>query len=334
VITVAKEMSQIDRGSTSVWRMTETGANSHTYFTHPVWLPDGTGFVFRSTRTGVSEAFLCEWPGGDIEQVTQGGASCPVVSLAGESVIYTRDRAIREAGLDGDDDRLVAEFPDGSRGLGIVGETADSRWLVAGVRYSDRTEIAKVPRDGGEVVSVRRDPRYITHVVPSPTEPGTLSAAWNLGVIGESPQRLWRIEMGTGHMEPIYPQALGELVTHEAWSGDGRWIVFTSGPFTRWPGSFSIRRIDPFTGYYEIVVDGGNFWHCASNRDCSQVVSDTNWPDEGIQIVDVSEGQSTLLCESRCRDAHPHPCFSPRGDEVLFTSDMTGSTQIYVAELP
>ena len=32
--------------------------------------------------------------------------------------------------------------------------------------------------------------------------------------------------------------------------------------------------------------------------------------------------------------SHPHPSFSPDGQRVAFTSDMTGRPQVYVVDVP
>jgi len=87
------------------------------------------------------------------------------------------------------------------------------------------------------------------------------------------------------------------------------------------------------------IAQGVYFWHSASTLDGEWIVADTNWPDEGLQLVHVPTGRYRPLCYARSSQGHPqwthpHPQFSPDGRYVLFTSDRTGIAQIYLAEVP
>lgn len=56
----------------------------------PVWLPDGSGFVFSSDRTGIFNLYSYDLVTGRQEQITNviGGAFVPTVSPDGEEIIY------------------------------------------------------------------------------------------------------------------------------------------------------------------------------------------------------------------------------------------------------
>jgi Tol biopolymer transport system component len=87
------------------------------------------------------------------------------------------------------------------------------------------------------------------------------------------------------------------------------------------------------------IAQGVYFWHSASTLDGEWIVSDTNWPDEGLQLVHVPTGRYRPLCYPRSSQGHPqwthpHPQFSPDGRVVLFHSDRTGICQIYLAFIP
>ena len=60
----------------------------------PYWLPDGSGFVFASDRTGVFNIYEYRLENGEVRQLTNvvGGAFSPAVSPAGR-VVYARYRA-------------------------------------------------------------------------------------------------------------------------------------------------------------------------------------------------------------------------------------------------
>jgi len=87
------------------------------------------------------------------------------------------------------------------------------------------------------------------------------------------------------------------------------------------------------------IAQGVYFWHSASTPDGEWLVADTNWPDEGLQLVHVPTGIYRPLCDPRSSQGHPqwthpHPQFSPDGRYVLFNSDRTGIPQIYLAQVP
>lgn len=86
------------------------------------------------------------------------------------------------------------------------------------------------------------------------------------------------------------------------------------------------------------ITGGRYYWHSSSSLDGEWIVSDTNWPQEGLYLVHVATGNVTYICDPRSSCSHPqwthpHPSFSPRMKYVLFNSDLTGIGQAYVVEL-
>ena len=89
------------------------------------------------------------------------------------------------------------------------------------------------------------------------------------------------------------------------------------------------------------------------------MISDTKNPDIGLQIFDITDGiaEPRLLCQSNATNVgdhwnighcpyddgpievyapqhtHPHPSYSPDGERLLFTSDMSGHAQILEAAI-
>jgi len=87
------------------------------------------------------------------------------------------------------------------------------------------------------------------------------------------------------------------------------------------------------------VCSGPYFWHSASSRDGEWIVADTNWPNEGLYLVHVPSGRFALLCQpgASCGHpqwTHPHPFFTPDGASVVYQSDATGVTQLYIIRIP
>ncbi|MDP6124432.1 MAG: hypothetical protein QGH20_01600 [Candidatus Latescibacteria bacterium] len=88
------------------------------------------------------------------------------------------------------------------------------------------------------------------------------------------------------------------------------------------------------------VCSGGPyFWHAGSSWDGEWIISDTNWPDEGLMLVHVPSGRFAPLCESGSANGHPqynhpHPGFNRAGSKVVYTSNRTGLGQAYIATIP
>ncbi len=88
-----------------------------------------------------------------------------------------------------------------------------------------------------------------------------------------------------------------------------------------------------------VIARGPYFWHSGASLDGQWIVADTNWPDEGLQLIHVPTGRFRRLClprssEGHAQMTHPHPQLSPDGRAVLFNSDRTGVPQVYLARVP
>ncbi len=88
----------------------------------------------------------------------------------------------------------------------------------------------------------------------------------------------------------------------------------------------------------EKIVQGPYFWHSGASWDGEWILSDTNWPDDGLQLVHVPSRHFRTLCQARAsqdhvRAGHPHPALSHDGRIGVFTSDRSGMAQVYVAHI-
>jgi len=87
------------------------------------------------------------------------------------------------------------------------------------------------------------------------------------------------------------------------------------------------------------LVAGPYFWHSGASWDGEWIASDTNWPDQGLQLVHVPTGHFATLChpgasQDHYEFGHPHPCLAQDGSLCVFRSDRTGVPQIYIARIP
>jgi len=142
-----------------------------------------------------------------------------------------------------------------------------------------------------------------------------------------------------------------EWIVHETWRPGSHEIITTN-----WP--HGVIGIDIDTGETHWVCSF-NAWHPAINRQGSLMCADTTFPDWGLQLFSPLDGvgQPRTLCLSKASNegahwntqycpyddgpvqvyapqhTHPHPCFSPDGRQLIFTSDRSGYAQVYVAML-
>ncbi len=86
------------------------------------------------------------------------------------------------------------------------------------------------------------------------------------------------------------------------------------------------------------LVEGPYFWHSGASWDGEWIVADTNWPDQGLQLVHVATGRFATLCHTGASQdhyefGHPHPALSQDGRLCVFRSDRTGVPQLYIAHI-
>jgi len=86
------------------------------------------------------------------------------------------------------------------------------------------------------------------------------------------------------------------------------------------------------------LVEGPYFWHAGASFDGEWILSDTNWPDMGLQLIHVPTRRFRTICHARATQGHAqfghaHPGLSQDGRIGVFTSDRTGMTQVYLVHI-
>jgi oligogalacturonide lyase len=197
------------------------------------------------------------------------------------------------------------------------------------------SRILKIAADGSGVQCIRTEQGWIGHVNVSPTQNHLLTfcheGPWNL-----VDHRIWGMNADTGEVWKIRPEAPGERIGHEYWYQDGLRVGYHGA-------NASGGKLFGVVGYDNTGGTEVSFEHLTGHihsHDERLIVGDGSrdskyirlwkWDGEGYQ-------GPKALCQHyssfKTQADHPHPCFSPDGKYVLFTSDRSGYACPYLAKL-
>ena len=230
--------------------------------------------------------------------------------LTAEEEVVAREDAVLEAetalgSLSEDDSFYAADVKWTSGGFGIF--TADLR--------SGRTRLLKMDA-------------VTHHVQINPADKNTLLFQY----FNDDPHMLWLMDSNGQNLRPL--NVLRET-GHFTWMGKtGR--VLTTADYPR----KALVSIADGEAAEQVIVESPEiyFWHAGVSRDGQWIVSDSNWPDQGIFLIHAETGTVRKLCSDYSSKtyqlSHPHPAFSPDGKQVVFNSDRYGFPHVFLAKIP
>lgn len=266
-------------------QITDGASISHpTYFLQSSFYPEDSGLFFVSYRSGSAQLWETDLAGG-FRQLTSGGAIhpySPALGRDGRELIFTRAGGLWAVDRATLHERQISQFDGAS--MGEPSLSADGEWLTAAVKLKGENGIV-TGRTNGQEWRFIAFPRTVIHPQFHPLEPEWIEFA------GDPAPRMHRIRRdGTG-LECLYQHNNDEFVVHETFLGSTGDLVFTVWPHRLCRMDWTTREIRTITEY--------NCWHIAPNRAGTEVLYDTNHPDEGIQIVDVASGVRRAVCDSK-----------------------------------
>ena len=347
-------------------QLTNYRAHSHHfYFTNPGWYDGGRRLLVASDRDNRTNLFGLELHSGQIQQLTDLNPlplpreveflrAC--VSGTGDEAYFWYGMELRVLDLHGLETRVIYRMEDGWD-VSMINCSADGRHVYASVSedMSSRfrvdylrgyvgfretwaarplSQILRIAVDGSGGQTLFEESYWIGHVNTSPTRNELLTfcheGPWN-----EVDNRIWGMNVETGEVWKIRArQEEGEAVGHEYWHADGERIGYHGRRVdgTQFIGHVRYDDTDPIetsfpgkTGHIHsngpelIVGDGGNVVRL--------------WQRQG----DGYGAPRALCCHDssmKIQQLHVHPRFSPDGTHVLFTSDVSGYGNVYLAEMP
>lgn len=231
-------------------------------------------------------------------------------------------------------------------GMGTTSLSHDDRWWAIAVRRAETSQLLIVDTQTG-AGQVACENRVVGHPQFHPNDADLLRYG------GPYDHRLWISHRdGSNHRQAYQRDAAKkEWIVHECWRPHSREILTTN-----WP--HGVMAVDIDTGRHRWVTRL-HAWHSMVDPSGARMVADTKNPDIGLQLFDIGEGpaEPRLLCRSHSSNVgdhwnldhcpyddgpvevyapqhtHPHPTLSPDSARVLFTSDRSGYSQLYEADL-
>jgi oligogalacturonide lyase len=337
--------------------------NHPTYFLQSSFSPDGRWLLFTSYRTGGAQLFAVDgFPDGPIRQLTHGPDVHPFSAAfhpAGERLFFVRGGGIWSLRLDTLEEHCIVDFPGAQ--LGECSPGANGEWLTAAIKQDGRSGLVAGRADGRDWTLISF-PRTVIHPQFHPLEPEWIEFS------GDPAPRMHRVRRdGTG-LECLYEHGNDEFVVHETFLGRTGDLVFTIWPRALCRMDWTTRQIRTITNFqcWHITPNrAGTLVLCDTNHPDEGIFL-IDAASGGRRLVCLSESSNRgsqwklsryALAEDfeAARSAaktnlswmesatdtvygpqwtHPHPSFSPDERRIAYASDRTGTTQVYVAELP
>jgi hypothetical protein len=333
----------------------------HLYFLTSSFTKDEHRFVFCSYRSGQPQFYLGGFPSGPIRQLTaEPGLSgfSGILSDDDAELFYTADGAIRAVALATGKTRTIAAFPGGQ--LGECSKSPDGRRVVTAIRRNGRCGLVVAEVDGTGAEQILEIERTIIHPQFSPSDP-------NLIAYSQDPApRMWTIRADGTRNTCLYGHGNDEFLVHETFlGGAGEELIVVRWPYAlrrfhlarrefrdiarcnAWhiagsrDGSkvlcdtahpdLGLQLVDVQSGEREVLCypqssSGGSQWlrdryalaeDFAAARHAAERERSLSWME--MKTDTVYGPQWT----------HPHPSFSPSEQWVMYTSDHSGTPDVY-----
>jgi len=340
-----------------ITQWTSNEENWHLYFNVESFIDENNAIIY-SNRTGTVNLFKMNLTDGTISQLTNhtgdvSGAAWHYPKL--KQIWYEIGNAIRVLNYETLENKLV--LSDSTADLKSFTITCDGKYLVYSVNknpgFSANNStgpfaIMRMDLLSGEIKQISPDYGFsISHLQASPTDSSMLIYSWQHqyreggpGIVGNTPIRSWWIKIDGSDGGPIGPQEFAIHRTHEFWFYDGSRIGYSARYI------FGLNKGRQFLGY--CLPDGSdNFMfevpvgpaHSQVFKDNEHWVADQN---KGMILAMWTFDRDKVLKEEKLfrhnsswgeQPTHPHPHFSPDGKYVLFSTDKTGTPQVYTVKI-
>lgn len=351
---------------TSVRQLTSYRAHTHHfYFTNPGWHAGGSRLLVACDRGNATNLFSVDLATGALRQLTD-LTPLPLpreveflracVNPVREEAYFWYGMQLVALDLDSLQTRVLFEMAagwdvsmincsaDGTHVYASISEDLSERFRVDYLRgyvgFRETWEarplsrILRIATDGSGGGSVFEEQYWIGHVNTCPTDADMLTFCHE-GPWVDVDQRIWGLRVSTGQVWPIRARDReGQRVGHEYWFADGERVGYHGG---NPDGTQFIGHCRPDDTDHVEHSFPGQSGHIHSNH-AGLIVGDGGkhvrlWQDTG----DGYDGPFALCrhdSSTKIQQLHVHPRFSGDGTQVVFTSDMSGYGNVYLADVP
>jgi oligogalacturonide lyase len=340
-----------------ITQWTSKGENNHPYFTTESFIDDKTAIIY-SKRTGKRQLYKLDLISGDMVQMTKVGRLRSMDHLPQFGTSWYLD-GVKLFSLNTTTFTATEVYDFGTQqfAVGSFSVTCDARWFVFSANKKE-----PVPGDCGygpyalyklnlkdkSLHQITMDMGFnIGHVQANPVDPNLILYCWQWEkfgqplLVGHAPVRIWWVNIDGTDGGPL-AQEYGTQRTHETWTADGKLVSFVSkyriGSKTG-KHFIGLQSLDNKVHqvYYEQVSPG----HQNIFKDNRHWIVDQVNDDEQLLAL-LTRGEDTIAEKKILfrhgsslvgQGSHPHPRFSPNGKYVLFSTDKSGTAQVYTVRI-
>jgi len=335
-----------------LFRLTDSpGATTHhLYFTSPTFTKETKWLIYGSDREqGHFNLYKMSFGSFESVQLTEGEGiwtQAATVAPDGSEVFFLRDHNhIWAVDLGTLEEREVWQMEEAAW-VGHLSISADAQYLTFAFcrerpqerELSEEATPERFPRGGVAVVRTDGSEAWlavdanllVSHAQFCPTDNDLIlychEGPWH------KVQRMWLVGRDGAECRPLHLQAHNEGVGHEFWGDGGRRVYFTSYGGRAPQGLWSIGSNGTTL---RCVLAGATRAHGTASPEEDIFVVDEYFGDrDHLWVAYEGSWEPKMLCRTGSSWAeeklHPHPRFLPTGKAVLFTSDRTGSGEIYM----
>lgn len=339
-----------------ITRWTNNAARSwHLYFNIESFIDNDNAIIF-SERDGKTNLFKLNFPSGSMIQMTdEDTMDYNVYHLPQfKKLWYVSGSCIKALNTETFEAEIVAE-----PGVHIESftVTCDEKYIVYSANknpgFSDEHStgpyaIFRLDIETKDIKQISPDYGFIIgHLQANPEDPDIIMYCWqhrfregSSGIVGNTPQRIWWLNINGEEGGPVGPQEFGIHRTHEFWFPDGETIGYSAryifGPnkgkqflgCSTYDGSDSYKMPAPVRFAHSQMYKDNKHW-VADYYDGMNLVLFT------VEDRKIVNRELLFRHDSswKGQPSHPHPHFSPDGKRILFSTDKSGTPNVYSVNL-
>ena len=341
------------RTGREIWQMTAGKASSHSPYMYARAFSHNEKYLLASSdRTGLFQMYRIDIETGeavqltDVEHYENMGL---VVEHTGKEVYYVAGKQVRAVEIESGEERIITDLSGLHQDEPLYPRPCircDGKVVFLPYKRKDgRMCLAMADASGSKPETVYVFPfDKVSHPLCHPTDQDVITFVPpdrqnEFSLPPELRARAWKLNLATEEAEPFLVAPTGFRATHEYWAPDGSRLYFHVKGVPDWFPA-SIASMDKAGGEWQthITSDSIKLGHSAINRSQTHIVGDSQQAGSNeLVLLDLATSEYEVLCwpnaSGRPHPNHVHPNFSPSGNYVIYTSDVTGSAQVYLVPL-